>query len=367
MVWHYDGPSRRGRSSCRGRPSNPRWLARCLIPRTLVPSRPGGATAPQIERLSSAPSRLEFARDVAAGLSDVPRWLPSRFLYDARGSALFEEICRLPEYYPTRTESAILAAHAEALAEITGPVTLVELGSGSAVKTHHLLRAYGAALHRVHYVSIDVSEAALADAAERIVTQHPAVRVTSVVGRYEEAFQLFGRYSPCLVLFLGSTIGNLNHAESMVFWDRVAEHLAPGDFFLLGVDLVKDPQVLERAYNDAAGVSAEFTRNVFRRMNRELDAGLDLDAIEHVARYNAAWQRIEISARFRNGQAVRIAPLETTIDIGAGEMVMTEISRKFEVRRLVNYVACFGLAARAIYTDPRRWFGVLLLQRKEES
>ena len=297
----------------------------------------------------------------------MPRWLPSRFLYDARGSALFDEICELPEYYPTRTESAILAAHAESLAEITGPVTLLELGSGSAVKTDNLLRAYAGGGSPVDYVSVDVSEAALAGAAERIATQHAAVRVTGVVGRYEDAFRLFGRYSPCLVLFLGSTIGNLNHAESALFWDRVARHLAPGDFFLLGVDLVKDRAVLERAYNDAAGVSAEFTRNVFRRMNDELDAGLDLATIEHVARYNAAWQRIEISARFRTAQTVRIAPLESEIDIAAGEMVMTEVSRKFDVERLRSYLACFGLATRAVYTDARRWFGVLLLQRMEES
>jgi L-histidine N-alpha-methyltransferase len=338
---------------------------RCPIPRTLAHAPSRGA-APRIEHLGSAPSPLEFAREVAAGLSDVPRWLPSRFLYDARGSELFDAICELPEYYPTRTESAILAAHAGALAQMTGPVTLLELGSGSAVKTDHLLRAYAARARRVEYVSVDVSEAALAAAAERIVAQHPAVGVTGVVGRYEEAFRLFQRYAPCLVLFLGSTVGNLNHAESLVFWERVARHLVPGDFFLLGVDLVKDPVVLERAYNDAAGISAEFTKNVFRRMNTEVDAGLDLDAIEHVARYNAAWQRVEISARFHEAQTLRIAPLATAIDIAAGEMVMTEVSRKFEVERLKRYLACFGLATRAVYTDPRRWFGVLLLQRKEE-
>jgi L-histidine N-alpha-methyltransferase len=336
------------------------------MPRTLESSRPRGAAAPRIEHLGSPPSPLEFAREVAAGLSDVPRWLPSRFLYDARGSALFDQICELPEYYPTRTESAILAAHADAVAEITGPVTLLELGSGSAVKTDHLLRAYAARTRSVAYVSVDVSEAALAAAAGRIIAQHPAVSVTGVVGRYEEACRLFPRYSPCVVLFLGSTIGNLNHAESLAFWERVARHLAPGDFFLLGVDLVKDPVVLERAYNDAAGVSAAFTKNVFRRMNVELDAGLDLDAIEHVARYDPAWERIEISARFRETQTVRIAPLATTIDIAAGEMVMTEVSRKFEVERLKQYLACFGLVTRAVYTDPRRWFGVLLLQREEE-
>jgi L-histidine N-alpha-methyltransferase len=320
-----------------------------------------------LERLSSAPSVLEFARAAAAGLSDVPRWLPSRFLYDERGSVLFEQICDLPEYYLTRTESALLAAHADTLREITGPVTLIELGSGSAVKTDHLLGAYAGDGQPVTYVSVDVSEAALEGAAMRIAQRFPTVQVAGVVGRYEDAFRLFRRHSPCLVLFLGSTIGNLNHAESLVFWEEAARHLAPGDFFLLGVDLVKDEAVLDAAYNDAAGLSAEFTKNVFRRMNRELDAGLDLDAIEHVARYNAAWQRVEISGRFTKAQTVHIGPLETAIDITRGEMVMTEVSRKFTIERLVQYLGCFGLEARSVYTDPKRWFGVLLLQRKEDG
>ncbi len=325
-----------------------------------APGEPYGTPAPAVQL---DPATLEFARAVARGLNDTPRWVPSRFLYDARGSWLFERICELPEYYLTRTEAAILAAHAAAIAKTTGPVTLIELGSGSSVKTSHLLNAYTDASETVQYVSVDVSHAALAEAEQRMAAEHPTVRVSGVVGRYEDAFHLFQRHSPCMVLFLGSTVGNLNHAESLNFWQRVSDHLTPADFFLLGVDLVKEPRVLEAAYNDAAGVTAEFTKNLWVRMNRELDAGVDPEGLEHVARYNAAWQRMEIFTRFTAPQTVRIAPLNVEVEIGTGEMVMTEISRKFAIENLTKYLACFGLHVRRVYTDPRRWFAVLLLQK----
>jgi L-histidine N-alpha-methyltransferase len=317
-----------------------------------------------LESRARATLQLDFARAVVAGLSDVPRWIPSRFLYDARGSHLFEEICRQPEYYLTRTETTILAAHAHAIHEATGPVTLIELGSGTSIKTSYLLDAYAAGGGPVDYVSVDVSEAALASAAERLAARHPTVRFEGIVGRYEEACSLFARHSPCLVLFLGSTIGNLNHAESFAFWDRVSAHLAPGDFFLLGADLVKDREILEAAYNDAAGVSAAFTKNLFARMNRELEAGLQLRHLRHTARYHAAWQRIEIFAHFERPQLLRVQPLDVAFELGAGEPIMTEISRKFVLPELVRYLAAFGLEARETFTDERRWFAVLLLERR---
>lgn len=322
-------------------------------------------SAPRTSTAQAGPATLEFARAVARGLNDTPRWVPSRFLYDARGSWLFERICELPEYYLTRTEAEILATHAAAIAEATGPVTLIELGSGTSVKTRHLLGAYADAAERVAYVSVDVSPAALAEAEKRIAAEHPSVQVKGVVGRYEDAFRLFEHHSPCMVLFLGSTIGNLNHAESLSFWQQVSDHLTPADFFLLGVDLVKDRRVLEAAYDDVAGVTAQFTKNLWVRMNRELEAGVDLEVLEHVARYNAAWQRIEIFTRFTAPQTVRIAPLDLDIEIGAGDVVMTEISRKFVVENLTRYLACFGLHVQRVYTDPRKWFAVLLLQKGE--
>ncbi|MGD2136061.1 MAG: L-histidine N(alpha)-methyltransferase [Gemmatimonadales bacterium] len=306
-----------------------------------------------------------MAHAVAVGLSDTPRWLPSRYLYDARGSALFEEITKQPEYYLTRTEAGILEHAVPEIAAATGAVSLIELGSGYSIKTSHLLNAYTAAHGRVTYVPVDVSQAALAAAQARIAEFHPAVVVAPIVGRYEEAFPLLRRHAPAVVAFLGSTIGNFNHGESLTFWRQVTNAMETGDHFLLGVDLVKEPAVLEAAYNDAAGVTPAFTKNLFARLNRELDAGIGLDAIEHVARYNEEWQRIEISGRFRTAQAVHVRPLGLTIEVGAGERVMTEISRKFVVHDLMRYLACYGLDTAHVWTDEREWFAVLLLRKGE--
>lgn len=310
---------------------------------------------------------LEFAEAVALGLSDTPRWIPSRFLYDARGSELFEAITELPEYYLTRTESAILRREAARLRELTGPVTLVELGSGSSVKTDHLLAAYTADGSPVQYVPVDVSAAILRIAAERIEETFPSVNVEGVHGEYERAFPLLSAYAPAMLLFLGSTIGNFNHAESLAFWRRVANAVPAGSWVLLGADLVKDPAVLEAAYNDAAGVTAAFTRNLFARMNAELGAGTDLDAIAHEAVWNPEWQRIEIGARFLRAQVPEVAPLGRRFPIAAGELVLTEISRKFVLSNLRDYLSCFGFETVHVATDPRGWFGVLLLRREEDE
>lgn len=318
---------------------------------------------PAVKTTPTDAARLDFARAVALGLSDAPRWLPARFLYDTAGSALFERICDLPEYYLTRTEAGILARAAAEVRRLTGPVTLIELGSGSAAKTDHLLRAYARSGDAVRYVPVDVSASILRLAAERIEDQFPSVNVSGVNGEYEVAFPLLAQYAPSLLLFLGSTLGNLNHAESVVFWRRVAAAMPRGSYLLVGADLVKDPAVLHAAYNDAAGVTGQFTLNLFARMNRELDAGLDLRRIEHVARWNAEWQRVEVFGRFASTQRLRIRPLGLEVTIRAGEQVMTEISRKFILPRLTAYLACFGFRLVRAFTDDREWFAVLLLTK----
>jgi len=306
----------------------------------------------------------DFAQAVALGLTDAPRWVPARFLYDAAGSALFEQICQLPEYYLTRTEAAILARVAPEISRLTGPVTLIELGSGSSVKTDHLLRAYSGGNGSLRYVPVDVSASVLRVATERIGDRFPSVNVAGVNGEYEEAFPLLAHHAPSLLLFLGSTLGNINQGESVVFWRRVAGTMPAGNHLLLGVDLVKDPALLHAAYNDAAGVTARFTKNLFARMNRELGAGLDVERIEHVARWNDAWQRIEIFGRFRSTQRIAIRPLGIEVTISAGEQVMTEVSRKFVLPRLTAYLACFGFRLVRAFTDERQWFAVLLLQKE---
>ena len=312
----------------------------------------------------SSSAVLEFARAAAAGLTDTPRWLPCQYLYDARGSRLFEEITRQPEYYQTRTEGAILASAAATIRAQTGDVTLIELGSGSSEKTDHLLKAYAVGDEVVRYVPVDVSRDAIRQAADRLATEHPDVEVSGLIGRYEESFPLFREHSPSMVIFLGSTIGNFNHGESIRFWRSVAKNLEEGDHFLLGVDLVKDPSVLEAAYNDAAEVTAAFTKNLFVRMNQELGAGVDVDQLEHVARYNDEWQQIEIFARFLTAQSLRIDPLDATIEIAAGEQVMVEISRKFVLENLAMYLSVLGFELQDVFTDEREWFAVLLLKRK---
>jgi L-histidine N-alpha-methyltransferase len=307
--------------------------------------------------------RQEFARSVVLGLNDTPRWLPCRFLYDAQGSALFEAITRQPEYYPTRTEAAILERHAAAIFEHTGPVSLIELGSGSSLKTDHLLKAYSGS-QVVLYVPIDVSDVAIQQASERIAQQHLRVEVSGIVGTYEEAFPLVQHHSPAMVLFLGSTLGNFNQTESLMFWRHVSASLQEGDYFLLGADLVKDRDVLEAAYNDVAGVTAQFTKNLFARMNRELGSDIDLDAVEHVAHYNERWRRVETFARFDTDQTIRIAPLDTSVDIVSGDEIMIEISRKFVLDDLQRFLSAFGLETVEAYTDDRGWFAELLLRRR---
>lgn len=289
-----------------------------------------------------------------------------RFLYDAEGSRLFEAITEQPEYYPTRTEAAILERHAADIRAITGPVTLVELGSGYSVKTEHLLSAYAQDDAQVDYVPVDVSINALRVAGRSIAASFPEVNFTGIGGTYASAFPVFRHVSPQMVVFLGSTLGNFSESEHEAFWRSMAEHLPAGDSFLLGVDLVKDPGTIEAAYNDAAGVTARFARNYFARMNRELGSELDLDQIEHVAAWNAGRQRMEISARFHLTQRVHVKPIDRVFHIRAGEQLRTEISRKFRLPELTADLARFGFRLRRAFTDDDQWFGLLLLERTQE-
>ena len=317
-----------------------------------------------VEPRHAASAVLEFAKSVALGLSDTPPWLHSRFLYDHKGSELFESICEQPEYYLTRTEASLLERNANQICQTTGPVTLIELGSGNSAKTDYLLTAYGANGSDVRYVPIDVSEAILHQAKEAIIARHETVTVTGIADTYERAFPLFKEFSPAMVLFLGSSIGNFDQRETDAFWRGLSDALSSRDYFLLGIDLVKDEHVLHAAYNDSAGVTAAFTKNLFERINRELGASIDVDQVEHVARYNAEWQRVEIYARFETEQEVYLAPLDRTIIVPAGAMVMTEICRKYSLQKMTEYARCFDFSVEQVITDKREWFGLLLLQRQ---
>lgn len=307
---------------------------------------------------------LDFARSCLRGLLSDPRSLESRFLYDAEGSALFEQITLQPEYYLTRTEAAILAAHAAGIRDLTGPVHILELGSGSSMKTDHLLRAWLDREAGACYLPVDVSSAALAAACNSIRTRYPAVRVVPVNCEYREAFPLLAQLSPVLVSFLGSSIGNFTPSEMASFVTELAASMRPGDFFLVGLDLVKERSLLEAAYNDRAGVSARFTRNLFARINRELSCAIDLDGIEHTAWYDAEKERVEVCARFNRQQTFRLTPPGREVTIPQGEVVRTEISRKFRLERVIPELEGCGFSTEGVFTDERRWFALVLLRRR---
>jgi L-histidine Nalpha-methyltransferase len=312
---------------------------------------------------SGAQSLLDFARATVAGLAQSPRRLEYRFLYDARGSALFERITRQPEYYLTRTEAALLQKHAPEIREITGATSLVELGSGSSLKTGFLLSAWLSREPSVRYIPIDVSLRALRGALRSISDSLPAVQVIAVHADYHEALSLLHLASPALVVFIGSSLGNLEPQEMDVFFCALALALSTKDYLLLGIDLVKDPNLIEAAYNDAAGITARFTRNLFARMNRELASGIDLSVIEHVANYHPGLEQVEISARFARKQTIRVEPLARSFPISAGETIQIEISRKFQLEEFIRYAGRFGFSVDAIFSDEKNWFALLLLRR----
>jgi len=306
---------------------------------------------------------LDFACSTDAGLSMDPRRLECRYLYDTQGSALFDLITEQPEYYLTRTETNILAANACRIREITGPAALVELGSGYSVKTDYLLRAWLSCAPSVNYIPVDVSEAALCEACRAIRNVHLAARVIGVHGDYREAFPVIRELSPVVVVFLGSTIGNFEPEDEYRFLAELASSLREGDFFLLGIDLVKEQSIIEPAYNDAAGVTADFTRNLFARMNRELGSNVDLSTIEHIACYNSLREQVDIHARFSREQTIHIGPLGKNFSLARGEMIQTEISRKYCLDEYIPYLQGFGFEIEEIFTDERNWFALILMKR----
>ncbi|MDG4830962.1 L-histidine N(alpha)-methyltransferase [Solwaraspora sp. WMMD1047] len=304
----------------------------------------------------------QLRRDVRLGLTARPKWLPPRWFYDARGSALFEEITRLPEYYPTRTERAILAAHAAEIARLTDAKTLIELGSGSSDKTRLLLDALYAGGGLGTFVPLDVSTSALARSTELIATDYPGVRVRGIVGDFSRHLDRLPAGGGRLVAFLGGTIGNLVPAERADFLRDMRAALAVGDWLLLGADLVKDPGLLVPAYDDAAGVTAEFNRNVLHVINRELGGDFDPAGFDHVAVWDAERRWIEMRLRARRAMRVRIRDLDLTVAFTDGEQVRTEISAKFRPADLPAELTAAGFVPRAGWTDPDRLFSVTLAQ-----
>ena len=317
--------------------------------------------APRISRYLTADDLAAgLAYDVRTGLSATPKALPPKYFYDARGSELFEEITRLEEYYPTRTEERILRAKADDIVGRSGADTLVELGSGSSTKTRLLLDGMRRVGRLGRYVPVDVSESALQGAMEALAADYPSLDMHGVVADFERHLQLLPRPGTRMVAFLGGTIGNLPPGQRARFLAAIRAGLAPGDRLLLGTDLVKSPERLIQAYDDRAGVTAEFNRNVLHVVNRELDADFVPDAFEHVARWDAEREWIEMRLRSTSAQIVRIAQLDLEVRFAAGEEMRTEISAKFRRERVEQELATAGLRLDAWWTDPASDFALSL-------
>jgi L-histidine N-alpha-methyltransferase len=312
--------------------------------------------------LGPAELAVELRADVRAGLTAAPKRLPPRWFYDARGSALFEEITRLPEYYPTRAERAVLVRHAPGIARLTGAKVLIELGSGSSEKTRLLLDALRGHGSLGGFVPLDVSEPALREAVRSLSADYPGLDVYGVVGDFTRHLGHLPAGGPRLVAFLGGTIGNLLPDQRARFFSDLRGVLAPGEWLLLGADLVKDPAVLVRAYDDAAGVTAEFNRNVLHVLNRELGADFDPEAFEHVALWDPDHEWIEMRLRACRAMRVRLPALDLTVEFAAGEELLTEVSAKFRREGVRAELTAAGFALRRWWTDPQGRFSLSLAE-----
>ncbi|MFE4964169.1 L-histidine N(alpha)-methyltransferase [Streptomyces sp. NPDC056660] len=295
--------------------------------------------------------------DVLNGLTATPKTLPPKWFYDARGSELFEEITELPEYYPTRAEREILLARSGEIAAASGARTLVELGSGSSEKTRLLIDALTSL---EVYVPVDVSESALTQAGQALIEERPALSVHALIADFTGRMSLPETPGPRLLAFLGGTIGNLLPAERARFLASVRSLLAPGDALLLGTDLVKDEDVLVRAYDDAAGVTAEFNKNVLAVVDRELGADFDPDTFDHVALWDADEEWIEMRLRSRVAQTVKVPALDLAVDFAAGEELRTEVSAKFRRPGVTAELATAGLELTNWWTDSQGRFALSL-------
>ncbi|MFI7668014.1 L-histidine N(alpha)-methyltransferase [Nocardia sp. NPDC049526] len=302
--------------------------------------------------------------DARLGLTADPKWLPPKWFYDARGSELFEQITELPEYYPTRTERALLERVVGEIARTAQAEVLVELGSGSAAKTRLLLAALTAEGPLKTYVPQDVSSSALRAAAAEIATEFPGLAVHGVVSDFTDTLHNLPRGGRRMIAFLGGTIGNLVPAERAEFLSSIHEVLEPGEQLLLGAGLVIDPAVLVPAYDDAAGVTAEFNRNVLHVLNSRLDADFEPDNFAHVAVWDTEHEWIEMRLEATEDMTVTVRELDLTVQFARGEQMRTEISAKFRIDGLDAELGAAGFETEQVWTDPDDRFALVLAARR---
>lgn len=327
-------------------------------PSAFAPTRLGHGAVRITRQLNPGANR--FLVDVLDGLSRPRKAIPPKYFYDRRGSQLFEAICKLPEYYPTRTEMAIMRDVAQEIARLVGPdIDLLELGSGASLKTRLLIEHARPA----RYVPVDISESALRTAAESLVATFPWLVVDGVVADFSKAFELPESPIPArrtVAYFPGSTIGNFTPGDALTFLARLRARIGEDGMLVIGVDTRKDPRILELAYDDAQGVTAEFNLNLLRRINNELAGDFDLTAFRHRAFYDEGAGRIEMHLQSIEPQSVHVG--RYAFHFAQGETLHTEISCKYAVEEFVQLARAAGFTPVAVWCDPRRWFSVHLLK-----
>jgi L-histidine Nalpha-methyltransferase len=307
-------------------------------------------------------SRQDLIDDVRAGLASDPKTLPPRWFYDDRGCELFEQITELPEYYQTRTEMEILQRHAQDIVARTRSASIVELGAGSCTKSRVLIRAAKGMGTLWTFVPFDISEATIRNSASALVEEFDDLAIYCVAGEFDQHLRVIPRFGSQLIVFLGSTIGNFDAAHTARFLHDVRGLMEPGDHLLLGVDFIKDEGDLVAAYDDAQGVTAAFNLNLLARINRELDADFNLNAFEHVARWNKTESRIEMHIRSLRDQEVNVGAADVRASFAEGELMRTEICTKYSREGVESMLAAADLSVGAWFTDPADRFGLVLAQ-----
>ena len=300
--------------------------------------------------------------DVIKGLTQTPKTLPFKYLYDDRGSELFEQICELPEYYLTCTETKILHKYAREIAKITGVSELVELGSGSSTKTRIFLDTYQQLGYPMYYLPIDVSGGMLEASARQLLQDYPSLQVHGLVGTYEQALSHLQptKLPTRTIAFIGSSLGNMSPQECDRLFSQITGALQIGEYFLLGIDLQKPKEILEAAYDDSQGVTAAFNLNMLEHLNRRFEGNFDTTQFSHWAFYNEVEQRIEMHLKSAITQTVELHSLNLKVNFTPEETIRTEISRKFDLRSIQQDLQAHQLIPQQVWTDENHWFALIL-------
>ena len=304
----------------------------------------------------------DIAREIREGLTASQKYIPCKYFYDTHGSELFEEICKLPEYYPTRTEISILRDIAPELMQAVSHQDLVELGAGANLKIRILLNAISESSRvTMRYIPVDISQSAVVEESHALIGWYPELQVLGIIADFTSQLDVIPTERPLMIFFLGSTIGNMEQDEAISFLRRICATMKPDDRLLIGFDMVKAREIMEDAYNDSKGITAEFNRNILNVLNKEMDADFDPSHFEHVAFFNEDHDRIEMRLRANRNITVKLNSINLETALKKGETIHTENSRKFTRESIEDLASRGGLSIQNWYSDPSEWFFLVVM------